>query len=41
VQGAPKIGEQTREVLRELGYSDGTIEEIVASSVAQRGQRSR
>jgi hypothetical protein len=33
--GAPKIGEQTRELLRELGYSDSTIEEIVASSVAQ------
>jgi crotonobetainyl-CoA:carnitine CoA-transferase CaiB-like acyl-CoA transferase len=41
VQGAPKIGEQTREVLRELGYSDDTIEEIVASTIAQHGQRSR
>jgi crotonobetainyl-CoA:carnitine CoA-transferase CaiB-like acyl-CoA transferase len=41
VQGAPKIGEQTREVLRELGYSDDAIEEIVASTIAQRGQRSR
>lgn len=41
VQDAPKVGEQTREVLRELGYSDDAIEEIVVSTIAQRGQRSR
>jgi len=41
VQGAPKVGEQTREVLRELGYSDDAIEEIVASTIAKRGQGSQ
>jgi crotonobetainyl-CoA:carnitine CoA-transferase CaiB-like acyl-CoA transferase len=41
VQGAPKVGEQTREVLLELGYSDNAIEEIVASTLAKRWQGSQ
>ncbi len=41
VQDAPKVGEQTREILRELGYSDDAIEDIVVSTIAQREQRSR
>ncbi len=41
VRDAPRVGEQTREILRELGYSDDTIEEIVTRTAAQRQQGSR
>ena len=27
---APRIGEHTREVLRELGYDDGAIEKMIS-----------
>jgi crotonobetainyl-CoA:carnitine CoA-transferase CaiB-like acyl-CoA transferase len=28
---APRVGEHSREVLRELGYDDGTIDNMVAA----------
>jgi len=34
-RGAPLLGEHTREVLAELGYSGGEIEELIGSGVAR------
>jgi crotonobetainyl-CoA:carnitine CoA-transferase CaiB-like acyl-CoA transferase len=32
---APGLGQHTREVLREIGYSDGRIEALVADGVVK------